>query len=42
MSFVFLSMDDPKAKKAIVDFLLAEKIPLSTSEWTCRSIGMWP
>lgn len=27
MSFVFLSIDDPKAKKVIVEFLLAEKIP---------------
>lgn len=26
-SFVFLAIDDPKAKKVIVDFLLAEKIP---------------
>jgi len=27
MSFVFLAIDDPKAKKVIVDFLLAEKVP---------------
>jgi hypothetical protein len=27
MSFVFLAIDDPKAKKVIVDFLLIEKIP---------------
>jgi hypothetical protein len=27
MGFVFLSIDDPKAKKPIVDFLLAEKVP---------------
>jgi hypothetical protein len=27
MSFVFLAIDDPKAKKVIVDFLLAERIP---------------
>jgi hypothetical protein len=27
MSFVFLAIDDPKAKKVIIDFLLAEKIP---------------
>jgi hypothetical protein len=27
MSFIFLSIDDPKAKKVILDFLLAEKIP---------------
>lgn len=27
MSFVFLAIDDPKAKKVIVDFLLSEKIP---------------
>jgi hypothetical protein len=26
-SFVFLAIDDPKAKKVIVDFLLAEKVP---------------
>jgi len=27
MSFVFLAIDDPKAKKVIIDFLLVEKIP---------------
>lgn len=27
MSFVFLAIDDPKAKKVIVDFLLSDKIP---------------
>jgi ThiF family len=27
MSFVFLAVDDPKAKKVMIDFLLAEKIP---------------
>ena len=27
MNFVLLAIDDPKAKKVIVDFLLAEKIP---------------
>jgi hypothetical protein len=27
MNFVFLAIDDPKAKKAIIDFLIAEKIP---------------
>lgn len=27
MSFVFLSIDDPKAKKAIVDYLMAKAIP---------------
>src|SRR5258706_2820342 len=27
MSFVFLAVDDPKAKKVIIDFLLGEKIP---------------
>jgi hypothetical protein len=27
MSFIFLSIDDPKAKKVIIDFLLGEKIP---------------
>jgi hypothetical protein len=27
MSFVFLSIDDPKAKKVIVEFLLTEEIP---------------
>ncbi len=27
MSFVFLAIDDPKAKKVIVDFLVTEKIP---------------
>ena len=27
MSFVFLAIDDPKAKKVIIDVLLAEKIP---------------
>jgi len=27
MSFVFLSIDDPKAKKVIIDFLLVENIP---------------